>query len=161
MSRERKCTLATLQSIVLSTRAPAHTAAECQCNTSRFSSRWVVNLLWLESDFTISLCQSCFLSWQTHRKETGTLLSFPNCYKNIFRVVVKKIQHITHPVIWKPHTVSAALVINSYIERERPFQCLISFTAVLRTKKSSYIFNFHVEIRVFLCVWAELTCQSD
>lgn len=36
-----------------------------------------------------------FLSWQTHREETGPLLSFSNCYKNIFRAAVMKIRHIT------------------------------------------------------------------
>lgn len=84
-------TLATMKDILLSTPVTAHTAGECQ---SRFYRR-VFNLLRVESDFTISLCESCFLSWQTNRGETGTLLSFSNCYKNIFKVVVKKIQHIT------------------------------------------------------------------
>lgn len=36
-----------------------------------------------------------FSPWQTNLEEAGTLLSFSNCYKNIFRVAVKKIQHIT------------------------------------------------------------------
>lgn len=42
------------------THAPAHTAGEC--NTSRASSRWGVNLQRAKSDFTISLCQSFFFT---------------------------------------------------------------------------------------------------
>lgn len=117
--------------------------------THCFSSTWVVNLLQDKSDIPISLCLS-FLSWQTYGEETGFLLSFSYHSKNISRLCG---QENTTLSLYSHMKTSCRKCSFGYWFLHWRFMgsslCLISFTAVLSTEKSPYMFDFQVEIRLF------------
>lgn len=141
----------------MSTPVTAHTAGERQC----WFFRWVVNLLRAESDFAISLSESCFLSWQTNREETGTLLAFSNCYKNIFRVAVKKIQHITilsyEKLLLRVQLWLLIFTLKVYGTLSVPNKF---HGCVAHWKVPVCFFNFRVETRSFFEVCGVLICKN-
>lgn len=67
----------------------------CCRYTPQLAFRWVVNLLWANVILPSGPVRAAFHPGRHTVKKSGLYYPFPTVKKNIFRAVVKKIQHVT------------------------------------------------------------------